>query len=132
VRAPGRLEAGLESLTIRGGADVLAGGGGHGDPGLIFDAAAGNSTMAMFNFNLTMLTCLPRCMFALPMARIRSSGHINGSYMYLHALYRIIFTGIPSSLMSSLAVTSAISEARLARHMLLTSSLARLAPEQEQ
>lgn len=49
----GSLEAGLESLTIRGGADVLAGGGGHGDPGLIFDAAAaGNSTMVMFNFNI--------------------------------------------------------------------------------
>lgn len=52
MRAPGSLEASLESLAIRGGADALAGRGGHGDPGLIFDAAAGNSTMAMFNFNI--------------------------------------------------------------------------------
>lgn len=35
VRAPGSLEAGLESLTIRGGANVLEQyivGSGHGDP----------------------------------------------------------------------------------------------------
>lgn len=41
--------AGLESLAIHSGDDALVGGGGHGDPGLIFD---GNTTMAMFNFNI--------------------------------------------------------------------------------
>jgi hypothetical protein len=61
----GSLEAGLESLTIRGGADVLAVGSGHGGPGLILTLQQVIQPWSCSILTLTMLTCLPDCMFGL-------------------------------------------------------------------